>query len=116
MSFASKTEDWRKWPVEVREALYYQLQQRKKANAQGRISRVELAHAVGIVPDQWQQDILESEENQIILNCTRQFGKSSISAILGLYQTCYVEKSLTLILAPSSRQSSETYRKVRDFY
>lgn len=116
MSFVPKTNDWRKLPIEARQHLYETLQSRANATAGKTLTRLALAKACGIEPDAQQRDLLESEDQQIILNCTRQWGKSTISAILALHQTCYVDNSLSLVLAPSSRQSSETYRKVREFY
>lgn len=116
MSFATKTNDWRKLPVEVREALLGQLQLRKRASASESMSALQLAQACGIEPDPWQSDLLTSDDRQVILNCSRQSGKSTISALLGLAETAYKANSLSLVLSPSQRQSSETYRKVRDFY
>jgi hypothetical protein len=115
-SFIPKTNDWRKLPIEARQALLDVLQKQAPIARGSYLTRVELAQACGIIPDDDQRDLLESEDQQIIMNCCRQFGKSTISAILSLHQTCFVEDSLTLVLAPSSRQSGETYRKVREFY
>ena len=36
------------------------------------------------VPDPWQADFLRSREYRILLNCSRQSGKSTTTAILGL--------------------------------
>jgi hypothetical protein len=116
VSFIPKSNDWRNLPIEQRQVLYEALRSRKAEIASSTLTRVELAIACGIEPDEEQRDLLEAEDQQIILNCTRQWGKSTISAILGLHQTCYVEDSLTLVLAPSSRQSGETYRKLREFH
>lgn len=102
--------------MEARESLLAALQSRSTATSGAHLTRVELAQACGIDPDPWQKDLLEAEDQQVILNCCRQWGKSTISAILALHQSCYTDKALSLVLAPSSRQSSETYRKVREFY
>jgi hypothetical protein len=78
---------------------------------------VELARACGIPSlDLWQRDLLESDDLQTILNCSRQSGKSTVTALKALKTLLYREKSLTLVLSPSQRQSAETYRKVRYFY
>lgn len=107
---------WRNLSVEDRQQFYQRLLRENSGIIDRPLSRLELANACGIVPDESQKDLLESDAQQIILNCTRQWGKSTISSLLALHQTCYVEDSLTLVLAPSSRQSSETYRKVREAY
>jgi hypothetical protein len=50
----------------------------------------------------------------MILNCSRQSGKSTISAVLAVHEAVYTPESLTLLLAPSLRQSQELFRKVKD--
>ncbi len=37
-------------------------------------------HAQGLTPDPWQQDLLFSTERQVLLNCSRQSGKSTVVA------------------------------------
>lgn len=49
------------------------------------------------------------------MNCSRQSGKSTTAAILGLHRALYFSKSLVLLISPSLRQSSELFRKVSDF-
>jgi hypothetical protein len=73
-----------------------------------------LARAAGLEPDPWQCDVLRSTSQQIILNVTRQGGKSTVSSIRGLHRALYSPGSLVLLLAPSYRQSKELFRKVRD--
>lgn len=116
MSFAPKSSDWRKMPVEVREAMLTQLQSRAVTASNRPLTRIELAEACGITPDPWQADLLNSTDPQVILNCSRQSGKSTISALIALHEICFVPNSLTLVLAPSQRQSQETYRKIHDYY
>jgi hypothetical protein len=47
----------------------------------------------------------------ILLNCSRQSGKSTIAALLALHKAIYKARSLTLLLSPSGRQSQELFRK-----
>ncbi len=75
-----------------------------------------MANRAGIVPDGWQSDMLRSDAKQMILNCSRQSGKSTISAVLGLHQAIYTPNSLVLLLSPSLRQSQELFRKLKDVY
>ncbi|MEJ7863197.1 MAG: terminase family protein [Pyrinomonadaceae bacterium] len=75
-----------------------------------------MAQRCGITPDQWQRDLLRSDAKQLILNCSRQSGKSTISAVLGLHQAIYTPDSLVLLLSPSLRQSQELFRKMKDTY
>jgi hypothetical protein len=75
-----------------------------------------MAERAGITPDHWQSDLLRSGDKQLILNCSRQSGKSTISAILAVHAAVYTPGSLTLLLAPSLRQSQELFRKVKDVF
>ncbi len=75
-----------------------------------------MAQRAGITPDQWQSDLLRSDAKQLILNCSRQTGKSTITSILALHQAIYKPDSLILLLSPSLRQSQELFRKLQTFY
>jgi hypothetical protein len=75
-----------------------------------------MAQRAGIVPDDWQSNLLRSDARQMILNCSRQSGKSTISAVLAVHEAIYAPGSLTLLLAPSLRQSQELFRKVKDIF
>jgi len=74
------------------------------------------ARTLDIDPDPWQRDLLLSTEKRIILNCSRQSGKSTITAILALHHALNAPGSLTLVLSPSLRQSGELFKKVIRFY
>jgi hypothetical protein len=79
--------------------------------------RVEFAHAVGIEePDPWQERLLRSEAPRILLNITRQGGKSSMAGLLALHDALSVPDSLILILAPAERQAKETFSKAAAYY
>src|SRR5215831_5495466 len=116
MAFAAKQTDWRKQPIEVRELLLDALRDRAPAASSERLTPLQLAQRIGVEPDPWQTDLLESTERQIILNCSRQSGKSTSTALKALHTALYQEGSLTLVLSPSQRQSMETYRKIRESY
>jgi len=77
---------------------------------------VAFARAGGIDPDLWQARILRSPSRQLILNCSRQAGKSTTTALLALHTALYVPRSLTLLLSPSLRQSQELFKKCVGFY
>jgi hypothetical protein len=79
-----------------------------------RSDAVLMAERAGITPDAWQSELLRSDAKQMILNCSRQSGKSTISAVLAVHAAIYTPDSLTLLLAPSLRQSQELFRKVKD--
>jgi tRNA(Met) C34 N-acetyltransferase TmcA len=66
----------------------------------------------GFTVDQWQTDVLLSRDRQLLLNCCRQAGKSTVVSAVALYTALFQPGSLTLILSPGQRQSSETFKKV----
>jgi Terminase large subunit, T4likevirus-type, N-terminal len=71
---------------------------------------------MGSDPDDWQKTVLTSDAPRIILNCSRQVGKSQTVAIKALHIGLYEPKSLILLLSRSLRQSSELARKVFGAY
>ena len=77
------------------------------------LSALEMARLSGMEPDRWQRDVLTSTARQVCLLASRQAGKSSTTAVLAAHQAVSVPGSLTLILSPSLRQSTELYLKVR---
>ncbi len=75
-----------------------------------------MARRAGIAPDSWQSALLRSDARQMILNCSRQSGKSTITAVMGLHTAIYKQNSLVLLLSPSLRQSQELFKKLKDIY
>jgi len=75
-----------------------------------------ILRARGLVPDPWQQQILLGADRQILLNCSRQSGKSTTVAALALHTALSRPGSLILLLSPSLRQSLELFRKVIECY
>lgn len=81
------------------------------------LDRVAFARAVGIEePDDWQEKLLRSESSRVLLNCCRQSGKSTTSAVLALHRALYFPGSLILCLAPALRQSQELFGKIAGGY
>jgi tRNA(Met) C34 N-acetyltransferase TmcA len=78
--------------------------------------RLEFAQSLEIVPDLWQEQLLGSEAPRILLNCSRQSGKSTMASILALHKALSRPGSLILILAPAERQAKELFSKVATFY
>lgn len=72
--------------------------------------------AVGSDPDDWQARLLASEQPQLILNCSRQSGKSTVSALLGLHTALSTPGALVILLAPALRQAQELFRKLKLSY
>jgi hypothetical protein len=74
------------------------------------------ARRLGFEPDPWQIELLTCTDQDVLLNCSRQSGKSTCAALIGLFEALTVARSLILLLSPSLRQSGELIRKVYDFY
>lgn len=73
-----------------------------------------LARRSGIEPDPWQSRLLRSQAPQKLLLCSRQAGKSTVAAVLAVYQALHHAPALVLLLAPALRQAQELFRRVRD--
>jgi len=80
------------------------------------LDRVAFARTVGLEPDPWQRDLLRSDSPRVLLNCSRQSGKSTVSAVLALHRALFYPGSLVLCLAPALRQSQELFGKIGGFY
>jgi len=70
------------------------------------------ARLLGFNPDPWQEKVLSSSSKRLMLNCSRQSGKSTTASILALHRAIYFPDNLILLISPSLRQSSELFRKV----
>ena len=70
----------------------------------------------GMEPDPWQAQFLRSTSKRILLNCTRQGGKSTATAARGLHEALYHPGALVLLVSVSQRQSAELLRSVKALY
>lgn len=70
---------------------------------------------LGIQPDERQSKVLRCRAKQVILNCSRQWGKSTVCSILALHQAYYYPMSLVLVVSPTLRQSGELLRKILQY-
>ena len=74
---------------------------------------VRLAEEAGLAPDPWQRDTLRSPAPRILLNASRQSGKSTTVALVSLHTALYQPDALCLMLSPTLRQSGELFRKAK---
>jgi hypothetical protein len=70
-----------------------------------------LARAAGLDPDPWQEQVLRSQAQTLLICCSRQAGKSTMVAVLIVFLLLQAEK-MVVIVSPSERQSKELVRKV----
>ena len=69
---------------------------------------------LGFEPDEQQMAVLRSEAKRGILNCSRQWGKSTVAAAKAVHRAYTRPKSLVLVASPSDRQSMELVRKAAE--
>ena len=72
-------------------------------------------HKLGITPDAMQRLVLDPAPRRGILNCCRQWGESTLTAVKAVHNALYAPGSLTLVLSPTERQSGEFVRKASHF-
>jgi len=75
-----------------------------------------LATAAGLPPDPWQARLLRSRAPRILVNCSRQTGKSTATGVLAVHTALYEPGALVLLLAPTWRQAGELFRKCLSVY
>jgi hypothetical protein len=77
---------------------------------------VYLMRNLGLEPDPWQIEVLESTRPRLLLNCCRQAGKSTVVALLALADALWVPGTRVLIISRSLRQSMELFRIITDCF
>jgi hypothetical protein len=66
---------------------------------------------LGFVGDAKQLEVLQSQAKRGILNCSRQWGKSTVTAAKAVHRAYTRPGCLVLVASPSERQSAEFLRK-----
>jgi hypothetical protein len=64
-------------------------------------------------PDEKQVEVLRSKAKRGILNCTRQWGKSTTAAVMAVHRAYTEDACVVLVASPSARQSAELVEKAR---
>src|ERR1700722_6997355 len=67
-------------------------------------------------PDAWQIDVLQSEHPQLLLNCCRQAGKSTVVALLCLLEAMFKPMTTVILVSCSHRQSREMLKLMVFYY
>lgn len=75
------------------------------------IDRVTFARLAGLDPQAWQTDVLRSPAPRMLLRCSRQSGKSTVTSVLALHAAA-IDGHEVVILSPTQRQSGLMIRKV----
>jgi hypothetical protein len=69
-----------------------------------------------ITPDAWQASLLRERPRRSLLLCSRQSGKSTVTALTALWEAIYSAPALVVIVSPSQRQSAEMFRTLMLFH
>lgn len=70
---------------------------------------------LGFAADEKQAAVLNSGAKRGVLNCSRQWGKSTVTAAKAVHRAWSVPGSLVLVASPTERQSAEFLRKAAEF-
>lgn len=77
---------------------------------------IEMAGRLGLELDDWQRDALSSDARQLLLNVSRQGGKSTVAAVLGLHEVLSKPNSRVLMVSPGERQSKLLFATLTRYY
>lgn len=70
--------------------------------------------SLDFTPDAHQKRVLQTPAHRMILNCTRQWGKSTVCGIKALHLALALEETLVVVAAPTERQTGEFLRKMHE--
>jgi len=70
---------------------------------------------LGLQPDESQMHMLQSGARRGLLNCTRQWGKSTMAAAMAVHRAYFFHENVIVVVSPSARQSGEFLRKAKGF-
>ena len=60
--------------------------------------------------DDWQKQVLDSPSKRLLLCCSRQAGKSAVTAMLAAHTCIHFDNALVLMVSRSFRQAMELHR------
>jgi hypothetical protein len=75
-----------------------------------------LARDCGLDPDAVQSKLLTSPSRRLLVNCCRQWGKSTTTALMALHEALYAAPAMIVMISPSQQQSGELFRKLHGFW
>ncbi len=87
----------------------------ERDNSQAKTCAAWALESLGFKADAQQTLVLDWTAKRGILNCTRQWGKSTVAAAKAVHRAWHEPESLVLVASPSSRQSGEFIRKTAAF-
>lgn len=70
---------------------------------------------LGFEPDAKQAEILSGEMHRVVLCCSRQWGKSTVAAIVATHHLVHHAGAFVAVMCPAEKQAAELLRKVKGF-
>src|SRR6266567_6775762 len=70
---------------------------------------------LGFQADAAQARVMNTRSKRVMLNCTRQWGKSTVTAAKAVHEAYTRAESLTIAVSPTARQTGEFLRKAEQF-
>src|SRR4051812_23643129 len=70
---------------------------------------------LGFPVDATQARVLNLSSKRVMLNCARQWGKSTVTAAKAVHDAVKRAGSLTIVVSPTARQTKEFLRKTQIF-
>lgn len=75
-----------------------------------------MAERLRLALDPWQVEALESPASRLLINASRQAGKSTVAALRGLHEILSAPDRLVLVVSPGERQSKLLFRTLMRYY
>ncbi len=96
----------------VRQFLSEYIRPALRLESAAEVDPVEFARTrLGFEPDERQAAVMRSQTKRGILNCSRQWGKSTVAAAMAVHRAATRPGSEVMVGSPSGRQSGELLRK-----
>ena len=71
-----------------------------------------LARDCGLDPDPVQAGLLTTAAGKVLVNCCRQWGKSTMTGLIALHEALYQAPAMIVLISPSQPQSTELFKKI----
>ena len=101
---------------DVLRVLEYALKIRRLSRAHTFNAALFASRVLGVIPDPKQELVLTSGARQLILNCSRQWGKSTLAAIKLVHLALTKPGSLALVVSENVNISAELFQKIDRFF
>jgi hypothetical protein len=75
-----------------------------------------LARDCDINPDPVQAGLLTTTSRKVLVNCCRQWGKSTTTGLIALHEALYQAPAMIILVSPSQPQSTELFKKIHGFW